>query len=75
MAKHKVIPEKKPVAAIETISQIFKVDQPTYMKVRTLAAARRGSGRAATGQDIYLEAIREYLERNAVELQGIEQSA
>jgi ribosomal protein S12 methylthiotransferase accessory factor YcaO len=38
------------------------------MKVRTLAAARRGTGKAATGQDIYAEAIQEYLERYAAEL-------
>ena len=71
MAKRNVqAAEKKPMAETsEVVSQLFKVDQPTYLKVRTLAAIRRGTGRAATGQDIYLEAVREYLERHAVELE------
>jgi hypothetical protein len=64
--------KKKPQSeSTEAISQIFKVDQPTYLKVRTLAAARRGTGKAATGQDIYAEAIQEYLARHAVELMDV----
>ena len=59
----------------ELISQIFKVDQPTYMKVRTLAAARRGTGRPATGQDIYVEAVQEYLDRHAMELKDVAKRA
>ncbi len=70
MAKRGVTTEKKKPsnAPVEAISQMFKIDQSTYMKVRTLAAARRGTGKAATGQDIYAEAIQEYLERYAAEL-------
>jgi len=34
-------------------------------------AARRGTGKAATGQDIYAEAIQEYLARHAVELMDV----
>ncbi len=63
--------EKKPMGkASDVVSQLFRVDQTTYLKIRTLAAKRRGTGRAATGQDIYLEAVREYLERHAVELEA-----
>lgn len=69
MARQGKVGSKKPVAKSEIgISQIFKVDQSTYMRVRMLAAARRGSGRAATAQDIYVEAISQYLERNGGEL-------
>ena len=68
--------KKKPQSeSAEAISQIFKVDQPTYLKVRTLAAARRGTGKAATGQDIYAEAIQEYLARHAVELMDVARRA
>jgi hypothetical protein len=64
--------KKKPQSeTTESISQIFKVDQPTYLRVRTLAAARRGTGKAATGQDIYAEAIQEYLARHTVELMDV----
>ena len=69
MAKRGVTKAKKlSNAPVEAISQMFKVDQSTYMKVRTLAAARRGTGKAATGQDIYAEAVHEYLVRYAAEL-------
>jgi hypothetical protein len=47
------------------------IHEAQYAKVRTLAAARRGSGRPATGQDIYVEAVHEYLERHAVELKDV----
>ena len=73
MAKQSKTAEKKPVVKSDetsVISQIFKVDQPTYLKVRTLAAARRGTGKAATAQDIYVEAVSEYLERHALELEA-----
>lgn len=68
--------KKKPVSGSEqVIPQIFKVDQSTYLKVRTLAAARRGTGLAATGQDIYAEAVQDYLERHSVELEGAAKKA
>ena len=77
MAKLNMMAGKKKAdpGADELISQIFKVDQPTYMKVRTLAAARRGTGRPATGQDIYVEAVQEYLDRHAVELKDVAKRA
>jgi hypothetical protein len=66
---------KKPVGSVEAISQIFKVDQAMYMKVRMLAAIRRGTGKSSTAQDIYVEAVQEYLERHAIELEGVAQGA
>lgn len=66
---------KKDVAKEKLISQIFKIDPQTYRLVRTLAAGRRGTNKAATGQEIYAEAIREYLTKNAAELQDLAKTA
>jgi len=70
MAKSTSAVKQRP-AAQKPIQQMFKVDQGTYRKVRMLAAARTGTGRAATGQDIFLEALNEYLERNTRELTAV----
>jgi len=68
MAKNTSAAKTKP-AAEKTIQQMFKVDALTYRKVRILAAARTGTGKAATGQDIFLEALMQYLERNSREFE------
>jgi hypothetical protein len=77
MAKQSVSAgKKKPVTGSEEwISQIFRVDQRTYLKVRTLAEVRRGTGKPSTGQDIYAEAVQEYLERHAIELEDVAKGA
>jgi hypothetical protein len=67
MAKSSSAAKQRPVAQ-KPIQQMFKVDPGTYRKIRMLAAARSGTGKAATGQDIFLEALNEYLERNTKEL-------
>ena len=70
MAK-RTVTANKAADTEKLISQIFKVDAATYRNVRLLAAARTGSNRPATGQAIYLEALREYLERNAEEVEAV----
>lgn len=67
MAKSSSTAKARPVTQ-KPIQQMFKVDPETYRKVRMLAAARTGTGRASTGQGIFLEALNEYLERNTREL-------
>ena len=62
---------KGKVTTEDSVQQMFKVDPLTYRKVRLLAATRSGSGRPATGQDIYKQAVKEYLERNAEELESV----
>jgi hypothetical protein len=57
------------------IGQYFKVRYDLYVKVRLLAASRRGTGEAATAQDIYTQAISEYIERNAVRFDPKERNA
>lgn len=55
----------------EEIPQVFKVQPEVYRKVKLLGALRRGTGKPTTGQDIYTQALKEYLERHATELQAI----
>ncbi len=68
MAKNTLKAKMKPVAQ-KPIQQMFKIDAETYRKVRVLAAARTGTGKAATGQDIFVEALGQYLERNSREFE------
>ena len=74
MAKSTLAAKQRP-AAQKPIAQMFKIDPVTYRKVRMLAAARTGSGKAATGQDIFFEALTQYLERNTREVELVESMA
>ncbi len=69
MAKQSSTAKKTAASDIDLVQQVFKVLPATYRKVRLLAAARRGTGRPSSGQDIYSRALEEYLERNAKELE------
>ena len=71
MAKSKaaLLPAKA-AAADEVIGQNFKLRVETYEKVRLLAAARKNTGKAATGQAIYEDAVEEYLDRHDAELKA-----
>ena len=63
---------KKPVASVTTtsasMSQFFRMDGDTYLKVRSLVAKRTVAGRSASLQGLYLEAIKDYLERHVDEI-------
>lgn len=63
---------EKSMAPQKPIQQMFKVDRPMYRQVRMLAAYRSGTGKAASGQDIYVEAVAQYLSRNSDEVEAAE---